>query len=82
MGTTIKDRPLLAFEKVRYYGEPVAIVIADTEAIAIKASTLICIQYEPLPVVNSPEAAYQQDSPLVHENIEEYLFHLVHYLIK
>ncbi|PFH83669.1 molybdopterin cofactor-binding domain-containing protein [Bacillus sp. AFS088145] len=72
--STIKDRPLLAFEKVRYYGEPIAMVIADTEAIAIKASTLICVQYEPLPVVNSPEAIYQKDAPLVHENAEQYLF--------
>ncbi|PEJ59062.1 aldehyde oxidase [Bacillus sp. AFS002410] len=73
LGTTIKDRPLLAFDKVRYYGEPIAMVIADTEAIAIKASTLICVKYEPLPVVNSPEAAYQKDAPLVHEDVEQYL---------
>lgn len=64
---------MLAFEKVRYYGEPIAMVIADTEAIAIKASTLICVQYEPLPVVNSSEAAYEKDAPLVHENVEQYL---------
>ncbi|WP_129726359.1 xanthine dehydrogenase family protein molybdopterin-binding subunit [Ectobacillus funiculus] len=73
VGTTIKDRPLLAFEKVRYYGEPIAMVIADTEAIAIEAVTLIHVTYKMLPVVNSPLEAYQKDAPLVHEDIEQYL---------
>ncbi|MDN4072278.1 xanthine dehydrogenase family protein molybdopterin-binding subunit [Fictibacillus terranigra] len=73
IGTTIKDRPLLAFDKVRYYGEPIAMVIADTEAIAIQAVTLIHVNYELLPVVNSSLQAYQKGAPLVHERLEEYL---------
>lgn len=73
IGTTIKDRPLLAFDKVRYYGEPIAMVIADTEVIAIQAVTLICVEYKPLRVVNSPVEAYQKDAPLVHDQIEQYL---------
>jgi CO/xanthine dehydrogenase Mo-binding subunit len=73
MGITIKDRPVLAFEKVRYYGEPIAMVIADTEAIAIQAVSLIRFTYRNLPVVNSPVQAYQKDAPLVHEHPEQYL---------
>ncbi|MGG1574631.1 hypothetical protein [Fictibacillus sp. NRS-1165] len=69
IGTTIKDRPLLAFDKVRYYGEPIAMVIADTEAIAIQAVTLIQVKYELLPVVNSSLQAYQKGAPLVHERL-------------
>jgi 2-furoyl-CoA dehydrogenase large subunit len=58
-----------AIGKVRYVGEPVAIVAADTRAAAEDALELIEIEYEPLPAVGSPEAAVTADAPLVYEEL-------------
>lgn len=71
-GEEIRDRPPLAVDKVRYHGEPVALVVADTYVIAKKASDLIQVQYELLPVVNSPSEALKVDAPLLHENLVSY----------
>ncbi|NHM32690.1 xanthine dehydrogenase family protein molybdopterin-binding subunit [Neobacillus terrae] len=72
IGEAIKDRPPLAFGKVRYHGEPVVIVVADTPALAKKAADKVKIQYEQLPVVNSPAQAFQKGAPLVHEQLGKY----------
>lgn len=71
-GEEIRDRPPIAVEKVRYHGEPVAIVVADTPVLAKRAADLIHITYEPLPVVNSPTQALQTGAPLVHEQLGAY----------
>ena len=71
-GEEIRDRPPLAVDKVRYYGEPVALVVADTMVIAKKAADVIEVQYELLPVVNSPTEALKADAPLIHENLGSY----------
>jgi CO/xanthine dehydrogenase Mo-binding subunit len=71
-GSVIEDSPLLAREKVRYYGEPVALVVAETEFQAAKAAALIRADYEPLPVVQSPSQAMRPGAPLVHEKLGEY----------
>ncbi|AZU61777.1 xanthine dehydrogenase family protein molybdopterin-binding subunit [Neobacillus mesonae] len=71
-GEAIRDRPPIAVDKVRYHGEPVALVVADTPAQAQTAADLIKIQYELLPVVNSPTQAFQKGAPLVHERLGEY----------
>src|SRR5579859_5835311 len=62
------DWPVLCDDKVRYMGDPVAIVAADSEEIATQALDLIEVEYEPLPVVDDPEYARLPDAPLVHEN--------------
>ncbi|WP_061320958.1 xanthine dehydrogenase family protein molybdopterin-binding subunit [Clostridium botulinum] len=72
VGSTIVDRPPIAIDKVRYNGEPVAVVVADSEIEAKKAAQMIKIEYEPLPVVNSPSEAIKKDSPLVHEKLGDY----------
>ncbi|MCR2821592.1 xanthine dehydrogenase family protein molybdopterin-binding subunit [Lederbergia panacisoli] len=72
IGPILADRPPLAFEKVRYHGEPLAIVVADQEYQAKQAAGKVKIEYEPLPVVNSVQQAFQKDSPLVHENSGQY----------
>lgn len=46
VGSSIVDRPPLAFEKVRYFGEPVAMVIADSEAAAQRAVFSIRVTYK------------------------------------
>ncbi|NLJ40579.1 MAG: xanthine dehydrogenase family protein molybdopterin-binding subunit [Clostridiales bacterium] len=71
-GSVIKDRPPIAINKVRYYGEPVAIVVADTEHEAQKAANSIKIEYSPLPMVKSPKEALVKGAPLVHEKLGEY----------
>ena len=57
----------LARGKVRYVGEPVVGVIADTRYHAEDALELVTIDYEPLPVIIDPEAAVKPDAPLLHE---------------
>ncbi|MFC3885745.1 xanthine dehydrogenase family protein molybdopterin-binding subunit [Bacillus songklensis] len=71
-GEEIRDRPPIAVEKVRYHGETVAVVVADTPVLAKRAADHIKVTYEPLPVVNSPTEALQADVPLVHENLGAY----------
>ena len=71
-GSLLEDRPPLARGKVRYYGEPVAIVVADNEKTAAQAAFLIQVAYEPLPVLNSPSEALRPGATLVHENLGSY----------
>lgn len=72
VGSSIVDRPPLAYEKVRYFGEPIALVVADSEAIAKQAVTQIRVTYKKLPVVHAPLQAYLERDVLVHENLEQY----------
>lgn len=76
-GTVIEDRPPIARDKVRYNGEPVAVVVANSEQEAMKALKLINVQYEALTVVNSIAEALKQNPVLVHENLDQYT-HAVH----
>jgi carbon-monoxide dehydrogenase large subunit len=57
----------LAADKVRYVGEGVAVVVADSRYTAEDARDLIEVDYEPLPPVVDPEQALLPDAPLVHE---------------
>lgn len=72
MGAFIKDEPGLAKGKVRYVGEIVAAVAADTEAIARRALRLIRVDYDVLPAVLDPGAALGPDAPLVHDDAQGY----------
>jgi aerobic carbon-monoxide dehydrogenase large subunit len=58
-------RRLLAHEIVRFAGEPVAVVVASTRAIAQAASEAIAVDYEVLPAVTDPVAAIAPGAPLV-----------------
>ncbi|KEO85259.1 xanthine dehydrogenase family protein molybdopterin-binding subunit [Tumebacillus flagellatus] len=71
-GELLADRPVLAYRKVRYYGEPVAVVIADDEQTAWRAAGLVHVEYEVLPVVSSPSRALLPGAPLLHEEVEKY----------
>jgi xanthine dehydrogenase molybdenum-binding subunit len=66
-GLVTIDWPALCYDKVRYVGDAVAIVAADTQEIAKEAVKLIEVEYEPLPVVDTAEYAHQPDAPRVHE---------------
>ncbi len=67
------QRPALAKDRVRYVGEIVAAVIAETELAAKDASELVAIEYEPLPAIVSPLKALDQSATLVHEEISNNL---------
>jgi carbon-monoxide dehydrogenase large subunit len=58
-------QPLLAQDRVRYVGDPVAFVVAETLAHARDAAELIAVEYEPLPAVVSAEAALVPGAPAV-----------------
>lgn len=66
-GTYIRDRSVVAIDKVRFVGDPVAAVAAVTEEIAAEALQLISVEYEVLTPVFDPVLALESDAPLVHE---------------
>jgi carbon-monoxide dehydrogenase large subunit len=72
LGLYLIDRPIFATDRVRYYGEPVAGVVAISEEIAVEAAKLIKIDYEVLPAVYDPVEAAQPDAPLLHPDLAEY----------
>ena len=71
-GSVIQDRPPIAKNKVRYFGEPIAVVIAYSEQEAAQAIKLIKVDYEPLPVINSISDAIKLDATLVHDGLALY----------
>ncbi|MFQ5850471.1 MAG: xanthine dehydrogenase family protein molybdopterin-binding subunit [Candidatus Binatia bacterium] len=70
-GHAVKDHPLIAIEKVRYIGEPVAAVVAENERIAFEALEFIEVRYEELKAVLNPQEALAQGAPLLHERMFE-----------
>ncbi len=66
-GPSIKDRPVIAIDRVRYVGEPVAMVAAVDERTALDALELIEVEYEDLPFVTDETAALADDAPLLHD---------------
>lgn len=72
IGPLLADRPPLAFEKVRYYGEPIAIVVADEAYQGELAASKVKVTYESLPVINSVQEAFVKDAPLVHKDASQY----------
>jgi carbon-monoxide dehydrogenase large subunit len=60
-------RPIFATDRVRYVGEPIAMVVAENAHAAQDAAQLVELDVEPLPAVVDPEAALAADAPCVHE---------------
>lgn len=65
-GSRVRDYAL-AVGKVRYVGEPVAAVVAETRELARDASELIEVEYEPLPALVDARRALDEDAPVLHE---------------
>lgn len=65
--------PVLAIDKVRYVGDPVAAVVAETRAQARDAARAIVVDYEPLTVVIDPREALADGAPQLHEEVPENL---------
>jgi len=66
-GAIIPDQPVICGDKVRFVGDGVALVAAETEKIAQEALGLIEVVYEPLPAVLDPREAMKEDAPKIHE---------------
>jgi len=66
-GHAVKDHPLLAIDKVRYTGEPVAAVVAVDERTAFEALEFIDVKYEELKGIFTPQQALAKDAPLLHD---------------
>ncbi len=66
-GPFLNDQPIIATDEVKFFGDPVAAVVAETEDIAAKASLLVKVNYEELPGVFSVEQALAPDAPLVQD---------------
>ena len=72
IGKKIVDMPLLADGVVRYIGEKVAAVAADTEAAAEAAASLIEVEYEEMEAVVDPVEAAGPSAPLIHPDVATY----------
>ena len=59
------DRWLLARGKVRFVGEPVAAVVAESEELAFEAARQIRVEYDPLPILLDPEEAMREGAPWI-----------------
>ena len=68
-GRTYIDRYMLAKNKVRYMGDPVAAVAAESPALVKQALKKIKVVYEPLPVVLDPEETMKLEAPTLHEDM-------------
>ena len=86
-GLIAPDQPVLcgpshkAFtERVRFIGDKVAIVVAESEEIAAKACQAIVVEYENLPVLTDPIQAMQEDAFLLHPELDSNVF--CHYRIR
>ena len=75
----ISDQPILAEDRVRYRGDCIAVVAAETEAQAVAAVAAIVVEYEPLPAVYTLEEALAPEAPVLHE---EYFENNVPYHLK
>jgi len=69
-GLSLRDRPVIAFEKVRYVGDPVAAVAAIDEATAEEALDAIVVAYEVLPYSTTAGEALAVGASLVHEEMD------------
>ncbi len=87
-GLVTKDQPVLCgpgsnmpgADIVRCYMDNVALVVAETEAIAAQAAKLIRVEYEDLPAVFDPEAAMLDGAPRIQAKVENNIF--AHYRIR
>jgi CO/xanthine dehydrogenase Mo-binding subunit len=71
-GRSVVDIPILARDRVRFIGEPVAAVAADTLEGAQAALELIEVEYEELPAVFDPFAAMAPGAPILHPDLASY----------
>ncbi|TVR41984.1 MAG: xanthine dehydrogenase family protein molybdopterin-binding subunit [Bacteroidia bacterium] len=71
-GLYMKDRFIFAQDRVRFFGEQIAAVVARTPEAAKKAAKLVRVNYSPLPKVLSPVDAVKKDADLIHPDLKHY----------
>ena len=69
LSRSAEEGPGLRGDIVRYEGDQVAVIVAETEAIAAKARDLIIVEYEDLPAVFDPTEAMKPEAPRIHPEI-------------
>jgi CO/xanthine dehydrogenase Mo-binding subunit len=87
-GLSMNDQPVLCgpgsskpyADRVRFIGDQIALVIAETEEITAQGCELIAVDYEDLPVITDVQAAMQPDAPLLHPDRDTNIF--CHYRIR
>ncbi len=62
------DQPVLCGEVVRFEGDKVALVAAESKETAVAGAKLVHVEYEDLPAVTDPRAGMAPDAPLIHEH--------------
>jgi carbon-monoxide dehydrogenase large subunit len=73
IGHAIRDQYPIARDKVRYWGEPVAVVVAATPEAAEAAVALIDVGYAALPAILHPRRAVAEGAPLIHAALADCL---------
>ncbi len=81
-GLIMPDQPVLCgpgsskpyADRVRFVGDQIALVVAESEAVAAQARALIEVEYEDLPVVEDLEEAMRPDAPLLHPDKDSNIF--------
>jgi CO/xanthine dehydrogenase Mo-binding subunit len=87
-GLIMPDQPVLCgpgsnkhyADRVRFIGDQVAVIIADSEEAALKARELINVEYEQLPVITDPEFSRTAEAPKLHPDRDSNIF--CHYKIR
>lgn len=72
IGKQIRDMPVLCWDVVRFIGDRIAAVAAETCDAAEEAISLIDVEYEQLPAVYDPRDAMKAEAPLLHEDVSSY----------
>ncbi len=67
-GPSLADQPVLCSDKIRYEGDPVAALCAESWEAAEAAARLVRVEFEDLPAVTDPVEALEKGAPLVHES--------------
>jgi len=70
LGPAFRDQPVLALDRVRFVGEPVAAVVAGDRETALAAAERVLVDYDDLPAVFDVREAVTPGAPLVHEELK------------
>ncbi len=77
-GLLLNDQPVLCGERVRFCGDQIAAVVAESEAQAVSALSLIDVKYQVLPISASPEDALCPSAFPIHEDYPGNVAHQIH----
>ncbi|MGH7329817.1 MAG: xanthine dehydrogenase family protein molybdopterin-binding subunit, partial [Polyangiaceae bacterium] len=69
------DQPLLCDDIVRFYGDRIALVVADSPELAREGAARVVVEYDDLPALTDPRKAIEPDAPRVHKDRENILLH-------